>query len=559
MLHHDTFVVSLIAVLLILSAVHTAEAETVSGFITTTHGPLKDAAVKLQGTDLSTKTDDKGKFTLSGLKSAVPVTISAWKDGYYAAMKEKVVPPASDVQIQLVRYQLHDNSKYSWIPPTGDHPKACDRCHDKAMMEMTLQDPHMNSGLNQRFLSVYKGTDMLGNRNFERTYRKGSGNWATSMVPNEPEKDKPYYGPGLLTDTPDHPGNCSGCHAPVSSVTHNVRMDQLHGADKNGIHCDFCHKVADVKLDQQTRLPFQGTHGVHAMKVLRPFDNKGEKHQQLFFGPFDDPYSTTSTKLPLISKSQFCASCHRGIFWEKLVYNSYGEWLESPYGKEGSPQFKTCQNCHMVSPVTWEGKTITNTAPGRGGIERDPSSFKSHRMTIDKMLLGNALTMTAAARREPDKVFVDVELYNDKTGHHVPSDSPLRHLILHIEAKNSGGKILKQISGPVLPEWCGSSGKVSAVAVFAGKPGKAFAKLLKEKWTNEFPTAAYWNDFDVVSDNRLAAFARDKSRYGFEKPGTGDVTVTASLYYRRAYYQLMEWKKWSDADILMARQEMIIR
>ena len=362
---------------------------------------------------------------------------------------------------------------------------------------------------------------------------------------------------------------CSSDLLPGASVERNVVPPNLlncdqkaaadrYGADTFGIHCDFCHKVADVKLDAVTRLPFRGLTGVHALEILRPSGNKAENQEQLFFGPYDDPNSTTSTRLPLLSQSQFCAACHRGFFWNKLVYNSYGEWLQSPYGKEGSKQFKTCQQCHMPSPVQGMGRVITNTAPGKGGIERSPATFRSHRMTIDQGILTDALTMKAAARRAADKLLVEVELYNDKTGHHIPSDSPLRHLILHIEARDFNGMLLQQLSGPILPDWCGSSGKVAEVTAFAGKPGKAYAKLLKERWTNEFPTAAYWNDFDIVSDNRLAAFSRDTSHYEFTGTKKGKMRITVSLYYRRAYYKLMEWKHWTDRDILMAQKEIVL-
>lgn len=387
-------------------------------------------------------------------------------------------------------------------------------------------------------------------------------------VPTPYDANENHYGPGFQTDQTGSVGNCSGCHLPGVSVKHNVSPENLigmdgknaakHGADAFGIHCDFCHKVAAVKLDPVTKLPFPGVTGVHAMEVLRPTGKKGHEYEQIFFGPYDDPNSSTSTKLPVLSQSQFCAPCHRGQFWGKMIYNSYGEWLESPYGKEGGPQFKTCQQCHMPSPVIWEGRVMTNTAPGKGGIERPPSTFRSHRMTIDREILANSLTMTANVRQESGRLLVDVELYNDKTGHHIPTDSPLRHLILHIEAKDASGKVLNQLSGPVLPDWTGSSGRVKAVRAFSGRPGKAFAKLLKGVWTEEFPTADYWNDFEIVSDNRIAAFARDKSSYTFEPPGRGKARIGVSLYYRRAYYQLMEWKKWDDPDILMAREEIVL-
>ena len=73
--------------------------------------------------------------------------------------------------------------------------------------------------------------------------------------------------------------------------------------------------------------------------------------------------------------------------------------------------------------------------PEKEGLHRDPNRIFSHRMpgASDETLLQNAVTMTATARREGDTVVVRVDIINDKTGHHVPTDSPLRHLILLVQ------------------------------------------------------------------------------------------------------------------------------
>jgi hypothetical protein len=156
---------------------------------------------------------------------------------------------------------------------------------------------------------------------------------------------------------------------------------------------------------------------------------------------------------------------------------------------------------------------------------------------------------------QDDKVLVDVNLTNDKTGHHIPTDSPLRHLMLIVDARDKRGKPLKQISGTALPEWCGP--KKKATGHYAGQPGKAYAKLLNEKWTNIFPTGAYWNHTELVSDNRLAAFASDNSSYAFARPQRGKALVTVKLIYRRAFIKLMEQKKWNVPDIVMAEKQFM--
>jgi hypothetical protein len=211
----------------------------------------------------------------------------------------------------------------------------------------------------------------------------------------------------------------------------------------------------------------------------------------------------------------------------------------------------------MPSPTIYKGKALTNVAPGKGGIERDPAAIHSHDMTVDAKLLREALTMTASAKRENGRIVVRTELYNDKTGHHVPTDTPLRHLILRVEALDARGKTLRQLDGPVLPKWCGTGNP--AKGHYAGLPGKAYAKLLRELWTEAFPASAYWNHTELVSDNRLAAFARDRSSFAFAPPVKGKAAVTVTLLYRRAFIDLMEQKGWDVPDIVMARWSRVLK
>jgi hypothetical protein len=162
--------------------------------------------------------------------------------------------------------------------------------------------------------------------------------------------------------------------------------------------------------------------------------------------------------------------------------------------------------------------------------------------------------MTATAWLEGDDVLVQVDITNNKTGHHVPTDSPLRHLILLVQATDGQGRALPLQDGPSIPEWGGVGDPQQGY--YAGLPGKAFARVLEELWTEVSPTGAYWNPTRVLSDNRLAAFATDTSFYTFAAPDQGAVTVEASLIFRRAFIELMDQKGWDVPDIVMARQSL---
>jgi hypothetical protein len=533
-----------------------ASAAVLSGTVVDHNGPVAGVNVRIQGGREFVVTDKAGRFVIHAATAGKAVNISAWKKGYYSVLLKDVQAPKEGVRLELVPYQIFDNDRYEWIPPESVKG-SCVECHP-AVTEMSLKDAHMRSAQNPRFLTLYYGTDTEGNQSPLTRYEKGRkfSAWVNSMVPLPPDLSKPYYGTGYLLDFPDTVGNCTACHIPGASVDTPIDPRSVTGADRYGAHCDFCHKVEDVHVSSTTGMPPLRRAGVQAMSVRRPFTGD-PKRPQLFFGTFEDVNAEAGdTNLPLLRESRYCASCHFGMFWDTVVYNSYGEWLKSPYADSRSGKAKTCQECHMPSPTIYKGKNLTNIAPGKGGIERDPAAIHNHNMTVDAGLLRNSLTMNAKAGIQNGRVLVDVKLNNDKTGHHVPTDSPLRHLILLVEARDARGTALKQLSGPRLPEWCGK-GDVNK-GHYAGYPGKAYAKILANKWTGEYPTGAYWDHTDIVSDNRLAAFAIDTSTYAFDPPRNGKVQVVVTLLYRRAFITLMEQKKWQVPDIVMARQKLSI-
>ena len=103
-----------------------------------------------------------------------------------------------------------------------------------------------------------------------------------------------------------------------------------------------------------------------------------------------------------------------------------------------------------------------------------------------------------------------------------------------------------------MPEWGGIGDPSEGYC--AGLPGKAFAKVLEETWTEITPSAAYWNPTRVLSDNRLAAFATDRSNYTFAAPHEGEVKVEVTLLLRRAFVELTDQKGWDVPDKIMEQQ-----
>jgi len=536
----------------------------ISGFVKNGDEPVAGVTVTFQGTNISTVTNSSGAFTLRGVPAGSGARISAWKEGYYCGLLTELVVPAKDVVVSLRRHQLTDYEQYEWVSPEG--PSGCIQCHP-ALTEMAMQDAHLGAATNPRFLSAYSGQDVLGNQSPDTTYKTITTQWGTFSVPQPYDRTKPYYGPGWRIDFPNSTGNCTSCHIPGAATNGDVDPRSVKGADKYGVHCDFCHKVGHIHMDSGTGLPPVTSPGVQNIDLFRPniFSNLWS---QLFMGSLPDGNSlaegvfspdgglnviTFEAKRTLYSDSQYCAPCHHGGFWGQPVYTSYAEWADSPYADRQSASYKTCQDCHMPSPTLYKGKVLTNIAPGKGGIERNPSQLHSHNMTVPPELLRNSLTMNASAYMKGGEITVDVALTNDRTGHHIPTDSPLRHMILLVEARDSDGKMLKMTKGPKLPEWCGIGEPDDGY--YANMPGKAFAKVLRELWTDVVPAVSYWRHTTLESDSRLAAFASDRSSYVFQSSGS-PVSVTVTLIYRRAFIEMMKQKKWDSPDIVMAQQKI---
>lgn len=201
-----------------------------------------------------------------------------------------------------------------------------------------------------------------------------------------------------------------------------------------------------------------------------------------------------------------------------------------------------CQTCHMA-PTGVDYFVY----PEKGGLIRDPDTIASHLQpgASDVELLQNTVSMTVSAQQVVDVVQVTVTITNTQAGHHVPTDFPGRHMILVVSATDGQGQALPLRDGPVVPDWGGD---------LAGRPGQAFAKVLRDLNSGQEPTAAYWNPTIIVDDNRIPAFGADISVYEFAAPPSGTVNVEATLIFRRAFWELMQAKRWDTPDIVMEQE-----
>jgi hypothetical protein len=452
--------------------------------------PLAGARVCLRGGPV-TVTDRRGHFRLTGSGSLSRRLVVA-REGYLVQTfpGERLSPP-----LQLSRLPAEDNPAYSWVEP-GPRPAGeqnCINCH-RAMYREWQASAHARSATNVHFLNLYDGTDVHG---------------------------RPGVGWNLRRDNRDGAAVCSACHAPSVSAEQPALGDirRAQGVDRRGVHCDFCHKISAAGTDVRGL-----TFGRFGYQFVRPA--KG----QLFFGPLADverPGESFSFS-PLYRRSRYCASCHEGVVFGVPVYTTYSEWLASPARRQG----KQCQDCHMAPT----GR-MTNIAPSKGGIERDPGTLASHRFPGGgPEMLRRCLSVEVGWFPRPGGVVARVEVKANSVGHRVPTGFIDRNLVLAVEAFDRAGNRVPLRSGPTVPDLAGLRLK--------GKPGKLFAKRLTGRGGPG--PVPFWRPHDRLVDTRLFPGRPDRTDFLFPR---GAERVRVQLLYRRFWMEVAREKGWADTEI----------
>lgn len=470
-------------------AVLPASKEThLQGSVLNADKPIAGARVRLKGTAIRTQTDDRGRFYLP--RRSLAQRLTAWKEGYFIGSAQQSLSPV----LRLKRLPTEDNSEYEWVDPAPNVTEIvnCANCHPAIFREWS-DSGHARSVTGQRFRNLYEGTDWHGNAN---------------------------VGWGLLTQYPDGAGVCASCHAPAAS---EYDLRQVQGVAAHGVHCDYCHKIESVA---------EGTiglaHGRFNLRLLRP--SKG----QIFFGTFDDVDRGEDTYSPLYRDSRYCASCHEGVIFGVHVYSTFSEWQASPAARQG----KQCQDCHMKP-----SGHMTNMAPGRGGIERDPKTLANHRFFDGSQadMLRRALKTSVRFERQPDGVRAWVRLWTEGIGHRLPTGFVDRHLVLIIEGQTSEGRTVPVRAGPKLPSLAGDE---------AGQPGRLFARVLCD-FEGRSPVPFWQAAPDPPPDTRLVPGKVEEDVFDFPETLT---RLRLRVLYRRFWPEVARTKQWPNDDLLVLEQ-----
>jgi hypothetical protein len=421
-------------------------------------------------------------------------------------------------------YFYHDSSS---------HIYSCSKCHDK-IYKQWKSNRHANSSKNPLFLNMYNGTHAVG--------FKG---WA----------------PGYKIDFPTAEGNCASCHAPGSAIYNplNTEMTLLDRKKDANVNCIFCHNTKAISLDSEGKKP-----GIHSIQLSSQFLNSSVDSN---ITCLNEQFSQKSS---LLKKSILCAPCHNARFRDTPIYETYTEWSNSEYAKQGVE----CQACHMSKNISNINARAFNTLPTNNKIS------VSHNLwgpNDDKFLFSSA-KVEMDANVSSDFITVCTKVTNVGAGHFLPTGSPLRNLILLVSAGDLSGKSLPYLGSEKVPTFGGikkSSGN------YAGMPGKGFAKVLQL-----VPHSAYcspsnkinrgqigrsidnnllypdylpqpqWRNTIILKDNRIGPLATDSSFYKFQVPlNSKYLKVTSTLIYRRAFLPLAQAKGWDLKDKIISKIE----
>jgi hypothetical protein len=469
---------------------------TIAGQVREGDKSVEGVRVRWKGTATETVTDAEGHFRLPSLSSEIG-TLTAWKEGFFIGSTSANQPPRT---IDLTRLPANDNEEYQWVDPGPDPRQAhrCANCHGTIYEEWSAS-AHAHSVDNRHFLNLYDGSDWNG---------------------------RPGRGWNLLAEHPDGSGVCSSCHAPTAALDDPAyyNLPQLRGVAARGVHCDYCHKVTGTVGKVGL------THGRFGLQLLRPAEG------QLFFGPLDDVDRGEDAYSPLYQQSRYCASCHEGTVFGVHVYSTYTEWLASPARTQG----KQCQTCHMTPTGT-----LTNIAPGKGGIERNPQGLANHRFFAGSQLdmLRQCLKMSVRIFPGPDGLSVEVTLVAEEVGHRVPTGFVDHHLLLVVQAFDRSGQPARPAQGDVLPALAGKD--------LEGVAGRLYGTVMHD-FEGRSPTP-FWHADSEYKDTRLVPGQGERVAFGFP---AGVISVRVRLLHRRSWQELAAVKGWPDNEEVVAEQTL---
>ena len=459
-------------------------------------GPVAGATVRWQTHGEAVVTGRRGEFELPIVTGRRRLAVSA--EGHYITTRD--VRAGDDVRITLEPLPSHDAASYTWADPQpcAASPQNCGNCHERIHAEW-LRSAHARSATNPRLRDLIEGQDTHGAA--------------------EPEWH-------MRRDHPHGVAVCNACHAPTLEPAdrHWESLTRAAGAAAKGVHCDFCHKVQSIDTSN-----VGATHGRYAMRLLRPGDGT-----QVVFGPLEDTERADTAAAAVYRHSEYCASCHEGTIFGVRAYTTYSEWLGSPAGRAG----RQCQDCHMAAAAG-----VTNMAPLRGGLERNPATLSDHSLrSATNPRYEDVIRLTVEAQATTAGVRATLTIDASQVGHAVPTGFIDRHLVLLVDAFDNAGTVVPVLEGTRLPEYAGAS--------LAGRPGFLFAKVLADPAGRL--TAPVWNASAIHADTRLDPNRPQNMTFLL---GAAAARLRVQFLHRDFWESMRTRKRWGDDTTVLLDAE----
>jgi tetratricopeptide (TPR) repeat protein len=353
--------------------------------------------------------------------------------------------------------------------------------------------------------------------------------------------------------------HCEGCHDPIAVAAGAITEagPKKRPYDQDGVTCTVCHSIQSVN----TRGTGSYVLGVPAVMV----DENGEPIRRAVTDAeilaHLDRHSKAVMK-PFYRTSEFCSPCHKAALprtlndykWQRAI-SLYDEWQNSSFAKESplpfyrKPEVSNCQTCHMqrekLAGVDYGAKNGTlashrwlgaNTlVPLYYKFEEQgkliPEFLKNGVFNVDIFGIEDAnassvnviapLGLKAFTIAPQQKVTVSVVLQNKGAAHsHVPEQRDMYESWVAFTVRDATGKVIAQ-SGNLQPD-----GELDPQA-------HSFTNRLIDKDGSLNAKHEVWNNRVVAYNNTVQSGRSQLVRYSFTMPASGQVSVTATVRYRR--------------------------
>ncbi|MDF1562296.1 MAG: multiheme c-type cytochrome [Deltaproteobacteria bacterium] len=403
--------------------------------------------------------------------------------------------------------------KHAEVPATDfSEMRECKGCH-ATIYEQHAESMHATAYTNPVFLAQYY--DLFMSRLHENPAAFADEPDCLACHAPVAFLRNRYLGQHGAEGTGDEAGACASCHGGATQVV---------GASEEGVACDFCHRIqgfADEVAGNGNYLASPG---------------------QPKFGPLKTETGWHHAYSELQTRSEFCAICHSSHNRLGLALRTtFDEWKESRFAREGIQ----CQDCHMnANGFLTEGKAVyekgkaaqmtLGSAPVRERLYTH-RFYGAHSASQVEGALELEIWIQAPEIRPGKQQQVMVRVFNDKTGHKMPSGSAeLRVVYLDVLAKTEQGDFPLRCGGKLEPQ--GRSDAGSSEAIYGGKipPGRRLYHAVVVDQAGE-RTFSLFDAAKMVFDNRLEAGEVRNETYYLRLPEEvrGEVTIEASLYYLR--------------------------